>query len=117
MATNAIYTELIEKQKALESTIEKKLKWAAGANPKLNSVLNMFSSAQATRTTVIQVKLAFSFDFELCLNWCDGMGTAIKLRKSGVTCKWPLWCIVMCFADRVSYSQRSEHLLSLNPSS
>ena len=98
MATNAIYTELIEKQKASESTIEKKLKWAAGANPKLNSVLNMFSSAQAKRTTVIQVELAFSFDFELCLNWYNGMGTAIKLRKSGVTCKmaFVVYCNVFC---------------------
>lgn len=57
MATNAAYTDLVEKQTSSESTIAQRLKWAAGANPKLNTVLNMFNSAQATRATVFNVSI------------------------------------------------------------
>lgn len=55
MSSNSAYTELTEKLTASESTIAQRLKWAAGANPQLSSVVSLFETAQATRSSLFQV--------------------------------------------------------------
>ena len=47
--------EVVEKLTTSETAIAQRLKWAAGANPKLMPVLSDFENAQSTRAALFQV--------------------------------------------------------------
>lgn len=68
--SNSSYIELSEKVSAAEGQITQRLKWNAGANPKLASVLTRFEAAQAARSSLLQVCRLFIFLIE-----CIGITT------------------------------------------
>lgn len=55
MSTNSSYNEALEKLTTSENAIAQRLKWAAGANPKLTPVLNDFEQSQIARANIFQV--------------------------------------------------------------
>ncbi|KAF6020036.1 SMG1 [Bugula neritina] len=57
--SNSSYIELSEKVSAAEGQITQRLKWNAGANPKLASVLTRFEAAQAARSSLLQTQTNF----------------------------------------------------------
>lgn len=57
---------LMEKYTQLQSSIEQRLKWASGANPALNSVMENFDQAVSEKKATLMVRSLDS------LMWADG---------------------------------------------
>ncbi|XP_067939464.1 serine/threonine-protein kinase SMG1-like [Watersipora subatra] len=62
LSTNATYQELIEKLATPEAAISQRLKWAAGANPKLMPTLSDFEKSQQTRDSILSKQTSIMKD-------------------------------------------------------
>ena len=74
---------LMDKYTQLQSSIEQRLKWASGANPALNSVMDNFDHAVNEKKTRLMVCLPFysqsvKFYFMNTMNTCSYNNTSRK---------------------------------------
>ena len=59
MAQESTLSGVQERQIQLISSITQRLKWAAGANPSLTTVLKQFEEALGVRNKAIEVRIIF----------------------------------------------------------
>lgn len=59
------FPNLMERYSQLQSSIEQRLKWAAGANPALNTVQQNFEKATEKRKQILAVSILVVFLFIL----------------------------------------------------
>ena len=55
-------TAIQERHQQLEASITQRLKWAAGANPSLNTVMLQYEESLSAKNTLLQV---YTFEFPL----------------------------------------------------
>ena len=76
-----------EKFSTQEASIEQRLKWAAGANPALNPVLQNFEKTLAARKKLMMVSLKSCFSI-LAIVTPGGGGTSLYEANRDVPLDW-----------------------------